>query len=277
MLHASAVRAPDSPARQVQITQRGQMWLKPGARAKSFTAVQHLTVDRIAFSWKARFPLVGPLALSVVDGYDSGGGALTVSLFGLPLQRQRGLETTRGAALRYLAELPFVPPALLGNRELEFREIDDRHVEAGATVAGERLTVILELDESGNIVRSSSTMRKLKRDGGWRSAPWGGRRVPRVSARSTCRPLARPTGSSTADATSTGAAASREPTHRRGIPAVTETEGSGEVRVVFQVYSASASAIRSPTFRLLEVPEQRTFLRRRLTSLELPTMATVRR
>lgn len=150
------------------------MRLKPGARAKSFTAVQHLTVDRIAFSWKARFPLVGPLALSVVDGYDSGGGALTVSLFGLPLQRQRGLETTRGAALRYLAELPFVPPALLGNRELEFREIDDRHVEAGATVAGERLTVILELDESGNIVRSSSTMRKLKRDGGWRSAPWGG-------------------------------------------------------------------------------------------------------
>jgi hypothetical protein len=173
-LHTLAARAPESPERQVQIAQRGQMWLKPGARALSFTAVQHLAVDRVAFSWEARFPLLGPLALRVVDDYDAGAGALTVSFFGLPFQRQRGPETTRAEALRYLAELPFVPPALVRNRELEFQEIDDRYVGVAATVAGERLTVTLELDERGNVVRTGSTMRRLKRNGEWRATPWGG-------------------------------------------------------------------------------------------------------
>jgi hypothetical protein len=32
----------------------------------------------------------------------------------------------------------------------------------------------LELNESGDIVRTSSTMRKLRRHGEWRSTPWGG-------------------------------------------------------------------------------------------------------
>jgi hypothetical protein len=173
-LRALAARAGDSAARQVRITQRGQMWLKPGARAMAFTAVQHIAVERVAFSWKARFPLLGPLALRVVDDYDAGTGALTVSLFGLPLQRQRNPETMRGEALRYLAELPFVPPALVMNRELEFQEIDDRRVDVAATVAGERLKVTLDLDERGNVVRASSTIRKLKRNGEWRATPWGG-------------------------------------------------------------------------------------------------------
>lgn len=173
-LHVLAARAPDSPTRQVQIMQRGEMWLKQDGRAMAFTAVQHIAVERVAFSWKARFPLLGPLALRVVDDYDSGAGALTVSLFGLPLQRQRGPETTRGEALRYLAELPFVPLALIRNRELEFQDIDDCHVDVAATVAGERLTVTLELDKRGNVVRTSSTMRELKHDGEWRATPWGG-------------------------------------------------------------------------------------------------------
>jgi hypothetical protein len=127
-LHTLAARAPESPERQVQITQRGQMWLKPGARALSFTAVQHLAVDRVAFSWKARFSLLGPLGLRVVDDYDAGAGAF---------------------------------------------------VDVAATVAGERLTVTLELDGRGNVVRTGSTMRRLKRNGEWRATPRG-RGVPRL-------------------------------------------------------------------------------------------------
>ncbi|HET8752527.1 MAG TPA: DUF6544 family protein [Gaiellaceae bacterium] len=160
-------------ARQVRITQRGQMWLKPDARGMSFTAVQRLAVERVAFSWRARFP-IGPLALSVVDEYDTGVGGLTVSLYGLPLQRQRGPETTAGQALRYLAELPFVPLAVRRNDELEFAPIDERHVEVATSVAGERVAVTLELDDEGNIIRASSTMRKLRRNGAWRATAWGG-------------------------------------------------------------------------------------------------------
>lgn len=77
------------------------MWLKPGGRAMRFTAVQELTIERIEFSWRARFPLMGPLALSVVDAYDGEKGELAVRVVGLPLQRQRGPETTAGQAIRY--------------------------------------------------------------------------------------------------------------------------------------------------------------------------------
>ena len=39
------------------------MWIKPGGRGMGFSARQYFAVDRVAFSWQARFPLLGPLAL----------------------------------------------------------------------------------------------------------------------------------------------------------------------------------------------------------------------
>lgn len=57
-LHALAARAPYLSARQVQIVQRGQMWMKPDGRALRFTAARRFVVDRVAFSWSARFPLL---------------------------------------------------------------------------------------------------------------------------------------------------------------------------------------------------------------------------
>jgi hypothetical protein len=161
--------------RQMRIRQEGEMWLKPGARGMRFTATQFFAVERVAFSWQARFPLLGSLALSVVDEYADGDGRLEVRLFGLPLQRQRGPETVAGEALRYLAELPFVPPAIEHNRELEWRELDQRSAEVAARVRDERLVVKVEVDADGDIVQTSSQMRRRKVDGEWVTTPWGGR------------------------------------------------------------------------------------------------------
>src|SRR5918996_1822324 len=61
---------------QVRIRQEGEMWQKPGGRALRFTAAQRFAVDRVAFSWQARFPVVGPIAINVVDDYDEGEGKL---------------------------------------------------------------------------------------------------------------------------------------------------------------------------------------------------------
>lgn len=159
---------------QVRLEQRGEMWLRPGARGRPFAATHLLDVDRIAFEWRARFPLAGLLALHVVDSYADGTGELAVRLLGLPLQRDRGPETTAGEALRYLAELPFVPPALQRNRELEVRELGPRSLEVAAHVAGERLAVTADLDEAGDIVRTASQQRLRKVDGAWCRTPWGG-------------------------------------------------------------------------------------------------------
>ena len=172
-LERALPRAGAAPG-QVRIAQAGSMWQKPGGRELRFTAEQRIAVDRVAFSWRARFPLLGPLALEVVDGYADGAGQLVVRVLGMPVQRQGGPETTSGEALRYLAELPWAPHALAANGELEWRELDDRRAEVAATVAGERLAVDLELDAAGHVVRASSRQRLFQVGAGWEPTPWAG-------------------------------------------------------------------------------------------------------
>jgi hypothetical protein len=159
--------------RQVRVAQEGRMRQKPGGRELAFTAAERFAVDRVAFSWRARFPVLGPLALHVVDEYADGDGTLEVRLLGLPVQRQRARETVIGEALRYVAELPWAPHALSYNEELEWRALDDRSVEAAVEAGGERLAVRFELDEAGDIVRTSSESRLIRLEGTWVRRPWG--------------------------------------------------------------------------------------------------------
>jgi hypothetical protein len=149
------------------------MWLKPGSRAMRFTATEVFAVDRIAFSWQARFPLLGPLAMRVVDGYADRRGELAVRLLGFPIQRQRGPETSMGEALRYLAELPWVPHAIGHNRELEWRQLDGRSVEVSTQLGPDQLQVLIEFDTHGDIVGAAAVRPRL--DGKtWVPTPWAG-------------------------------------------------------------------------------------------------------
>ena len=60
----------------VRVTQTGEMWLKPGGRARRFEAEQDYAVGSVAFSWRARFPLAPLVSLHVVDRYAAGTGSL---------------------------------------------------------------------------------------------------------------------------------------------------------------------------------------------------------
>jgi len=131
------------------------MQLKPG-RWASFEAEQEMALDRVEFSRRARFPLAPLVALRVHDWYRAGEGALEVRLFGLPLKRLRGESVTRGEAMRYLAELPWAPPAMAHNRELEWRGVGERTVKVATSVAGPRLAVLLHFDAAGDVVAASA-------------------------------------------------------------------------------------------------------------------------
>lgn len=147
---------------------------KPGARTMRFSATQRIAVDRVAFSWQASFPLLGPFAIRVVDGFADGQGRLEGRALGLPVQRQSGPQITSGEVLRYLAELPWAPHAMVHNPELDWRPLGERRVEVATSVAGERLTVEMAFDEAGDIVRSSSQMRLFRIGDEWVPTPWAG-------------------------------------------------------------------------------------------------------
>ncbi len=159
-------------ARSVRIAQTGEMILKPGARPRRFAATEELSVDRVAFHWRAAFPVLGPIGLRVTDSYDSGEGRLEARLLGLPLQRRRGPELGEAEAYRYLAEIPWVPHAILANPELEWAELDDHAVEVGTIVAGERIALRLEVGADGTIARTYAE--RPRAEAGGARTPWIG-------------------------------------------------------------------------------------------------------
>lgn len=158
--------------RTARIAQVGEMVLKPGAAPRRFAATEEFAIGRVAFAWHARFPMVGPLALRVSDSYDGHDGRLEVRVLGLPVQRKRGPELAQGEAYRYLAEIAWVPHAIIANRHLEWRELDGRSVEVATLIAGERIAVRLRFSETGEIVRTEAKRPRL--EAGNTVTPWIG-------------------------------------------------------------------------------------------------------
>jgi hypothetical protein len=161
---------------QVRLTQVGEMCLRPGGRALRFSAVEELAVEEIAFSWRARIGIVPGVSLRVLDRYEAGEGLLEVRLWGLlPVTRARGADVSAGEALRYLAELPWVPHAMLANQQLEWRELDAQTVEVGTTVGATKVAMRLELDTAGDIVGASCDARPRIEGEKTVPTPWAGR------------------------------------------------------------------------------------------------------
>jgi hypothetical protein len=169
-----AVPAGELAARQVWVAQEGQMWQRPGAAPRRFTATQHIAIDHVAFSWQARFPILPFFALKVVDEYVAGAGRLDVGILGRTLQHEQAEEMAVGEAMRYLAELPWVPYAMALNPELQWADLDPRRVSVSTDVAGASTSVTLEFDTSGDIVRASAAARPLQQGETWTPTPWAG-------------------------------------------------------------------------------------------------------
>jgi hypothetical protein len=144
----------------VHLTQVGAMQLKPGRRWLPFRAEQDIAVDRVEFAWRARFRAAPLVSLRVQDWYRSGVGGLDARLWGVfPVVHASGEQVARGEAMRYLAELPWVPQAMVGNPALDWRPVDESTVEVATRVARKRVALLLHFDAAGDIVGGSTDAR----------------------------------------------------------------------------------------------------------------------
>ena len=137
---------------QVRLHQTGEMRTKQDGRALRFCAVEELSVDQVAFTWSANVRVAPLVSMHVVDQYRDGKGLLRGRLFGFPVVHALGSATDEAEAMRYLAELAWVPHAMRLNRELEWREIEDDIVEVSAPVGRRRVAVSLRFDAGGDIL-----------------------------------------------------------------------------------------------------------------------------
>ena len=155
-------------------TQTGQMWRKPGGKALAFTARQTVRTDAAGFLWRARFGL--PLPMVVADYYHDGIGGLEARLLGaIRVIQGVGPAFNQGEALRYLAEIPLNPDAILANRAVEWTVIDARTINVAMGVGEARGAGTFLLDDAGLIIGFSSPSRMALENGIAVPRPWKGR------------------------------------------------------------------------------------------------------
>lgn len=160
----STLPGPTHSVKTIKLTQVGEMVLTPGKRPVRFDAVQELATDAVAFTWRARFAILGPLSIRVTDSYRPPDGLLEVRALGIPLRRTHGPELAKGEALRYLAEIAWVPQAIIANADLQWRDIDERTAEVSAQVGQERAAVAVTFEDD-EIIRTVADRPRLESAG----------------------------------------------------------------------------------------------------------------
>ena len=141
----------------------------------AFTATQTISTNSCEFDWRAR---AGPFGvISVRDAVTNGEGRLDVVALGfIPIARaEHSAALMRGELMRYLAELPWAPDAILFNTELRWREDGPDQLAVSAGAGETAAEVILNLDSEGRIVGAFAPDRPRSATTPFLPTPWRGR------------------------------------------------------------------------------------------------------
>jgi hypothetical protein len=128
--------------RAVRVRQHGTMRTSPDSeRWLPFVAEQVVRVDPPTFVWRTRVRWTGGVPLIGRDAFVAGAGSMRIRLLGLlPVVHAHGPELATAALVRYLAELCWLPGAVVGPH-VEFATIDDPIDPDGAANVRATLTV----------------------------------------------------------------------------------------------------------------------------------------
>ena len=159
------------------INMTGSMNLSATAEQwKPFTSLQRVVTRRPGFLWDARVEMFPGVPTCVVDSYIAGHGRLIAKVFGLftVANVQGEGEIARGEFMRYFAESPWYPTALLPSQGVRWEAMDD--TSARATVVDGRITLSLlfRFNDAGLIttVRAESRGASVGKDGVMVMLPW---------------------------------------------------------------------------------------------------------
>jgi hypothetical protein len=144
------------------------------AKWSPFTATQFVTTQRPGFDWDARIQMAPSVSAFVHDAYALGAGRLHASLLGLftVADVRDTPAAAQGELLRFFAEMPWYPTALLPSQGVRWETIDDTSARATFTDAPTTVSLVFRFDAEGTI----ETMRAEARCRDKLTAmPWSGR------------------------------------------------------------------------------------------------------
>ncbi len=168
--------SPDQrPIRSARVAQSGTFLVRAPDGWAPFTAVEHFTANPPSFVWTARIRMAPFVVTHVRDSYENGEGAMVAKVGHLfTLAEQHGtLEISSAALLRWLAEAPWLPTALMPSDRLVWQPVD--HLTSRITLEDRGLAVSVDVDvsERGEITRISAD-RYRDIDGVGVLTPWVG-------------------------------------------------------------------------------------------------------
>jgi hypothetical protein len=144
------------------------------AKWSPFTATQIVMTQRPGFDWDARIQMAPAVSAFVHDAYALGAGSLHVSLLGLftVADVRDTPAAAQGELLRFFAEMPWYPTALLPSQGVRWEAIDDTSARATMTDAPTTVSLVFRFNAEGTI----ETMRAEARYRDKLTAmPWSGR------------------------------------------------------------------------------------------------------
>jgi hypothetical protein len=148
-----------------------------GERWRPFTSVQRVATHRPGFLWDARIALLPGISVRVVDSFIAGRGLLRAALQGLiPVADQRGGgEIAQGEFMRYFAESPWYPTALLPSQGVQWEAVDAHSAYATLADGGLTLRLLFRFDGAGLIAEFRADSRGALVGNAMVHAPWEGR------------------------------------------------------------------------------------------------------
>jgi hypothetical protein len=156
-----------------RLKQTGQFALRRDAWTP-FVATEYFSVEPRGFLWDARLRIAGLNALYIRDGYAGAQGAMYGAIAAaIPVVNERGtVQMATGELLRYLAELVFLPTALLPRAGISWTPIDQLSARVTLTDAATTVSCNVDFGTDGEIIRISA-MRYLGNDAATLT-PWVG-------------------------------------------------------------------------------------------------------
>ena len=139
---------------RARFDQRGQFAMKPG-EWRRMRASQTFWAEPPGFVWDASIALMPGLAIRVRDGYFGGSARMKGAVAGLVpvVDQQDSPGLAEGALLRYLAEAPLVPTALLPAAGVQWSAVDDSTARASLSDAGITVAMDVHFAPGGAITR----------------------------------------------------------------------------------------------------------------------------
>jgi hypothetical protein len=159
---------------RVNLSQKGEINMsETAAKWCPFTATQFVITQRPGFDWDARIQMAPGLSALVHDAYVLGAGILHASLAGLfTMADLRGTPAAaQGELLRFFAEVPWYPTALLPSQGVRWEAIDDTSACGTLTDGETTVSLVFGFNPEGTI----ATIKAAERYRGLVATPWEGR------------------------------------------------------------------------------------------------------